>query len=187
MRSIMENGMMTISSINLKSILLVLLVVWGAFFSDPSFSASRVDRPETLYGLIDGLLVATPPLDKASVVRLTGAKLVSVEDNDAFIFYEAQNIKLKDATIDLIDYREPVAGGTATKGPFLGLYFKNSCFKREEMSSHYGSLKLKHLTPDWPTSYSRSEPWGESLFIFLADEPFCLKEIVINVKTMTKK
>jgi hypothetical protein len=194
MKAIMENGMMTITIIKIQRTLLMLLALGAAFFSTPCFAGSGGELPETLYAVIDGLLAATPPLDKASVERLTGAKLVSVQGSDrflipnnSFIFYEAHNIKLKDTAINMVDYREPVVGVTATKGPFLYLEFANSCFKREEMTAHYGPMKLKYLIPKTPITYSRSEAWGEVMFSFLADEPYCLTDMVINVKILPRK
>lgn len=170
-----------------KNLLMVLMTV-VAFSFTSSCAGNRImtDHPKSLYALIDALIVASPPLDRAMVERLTGAKLMLVSSNAATNFYETHDIKLEDTSIELIDYRDSPVGYMATSGPLLNFELTNSCFSRKDIITRYGTTEITPPSPHGigsETEFKRLEPWGYVSFGFSQRSPDCLKSVVIFIKT----
>ena len=61
-------------------------------------------------------LVRSEPLSRASVERLTGARLKRIPGTPAFLYYRADDVRLGDVTIDEMDFDTPVVKSSADPG-----------------------------------------------------------------------
>lgn len=169
----------------------VACVAIGIFMSVSAVARATMEgnQKAVLYRLIQQLIDA-PYLSRSVVERLTGAKL-SLVSRDVFDFYEARNVKLKGATIDLIDYREPSRVGRAVRGPFFATTLGGACIHKSEIFSLYRHLAITDVprghSLDEETAFSKAEPWGRVSFGFSERSPDCLKSVVFAVASPEAK
>lgn len=142
------------------------------------------DEPPSLYALVDRL-AASAPLDRSTVERVTGVKLSPLGEGPMSDgFYYARHLKLKDVTIELVDYRGRSEPGKPAKFILLRLSIADACIKRSEIERIYSPLKTfsgaEMDAPSSTVSLDRTESWGGVLFVFPFHGPDCLRDVVFN-------
>jgi hypothetical protein len=171
-----------LTSLRVRLLRICLAVVFvGITTSSWAASVTTSEQKMGLYSLIDSL-TDSATLNRSIIEQLTGTKL-SMSSSGVFNRYEAHNIMLTDASIELIDYREP-SSNVATRGALLVLTLADTCVRKDDVFAHYSPLAISS-TPsghslDEQTYFSKSGPRGRLSFGFMERSRDCLKTVIIE-------
>ncbi len=143
-----------------------------------------VDHKSTSLTSIVDTLRSAERLNRSTIEVAIGAPLAQTSENGSFTFFEGHDVTLSDATIGLVDYREPRAGGNATAGALLTLTLTRGCPARAQVEHRYGPLSVAGVprgrSLDEETQLARPEPWGRLSFGFAERTPTCLTSITFS-------
>jgi hypothetical protein len=95
---------------------------------------------QTLWALLEALVMHTGKMDARTVSELAGVELVMVEENDYMKIYESnQPLKMRDGVVvGIVIVRE---SKTAEKKPFISLSeLSGSCITAQAIERHLGEL-----------------------------------------------
>lgn len=163
----------------LSGIILVVAVV------TPDVGVADVSpRQTTLIEVIDRL-AASVPLNPALIERVTGAKLTPMPADEGVRTYESHDLKLRDATIGVISYNEPIARGGSDDVAHLSMSIWNVCISESEIRSRYSPSDFSspsHDVPGAPIYDIKIEPWGKIAFKFVVGGPDCLQSVTFRAK-----
>lgn len=142
---------------------------------------------DNLYDLIRTLADSRMP-NPAVVEEIVGTKLLLVR-NSVPDHYEAYDIKIKDVTVDLVQYWQPITNEDRNIGPWLELQLSGICIRKGDIFRRYDpSDSIVQATPsDWGQMTGKTEPWGDLFFGFSDQTPDCLKTVIIDMRHSHKK
>jgi hypothetical protein len=160
------------SHLSRKNLIVSILMLASIFFGSATFAQTPVSKTPTLdfVNKIASLNRITP----LAIETLVGKKLSpAFRSSDS---YTANDIKLEDTTIELLDYRAP---------QLLVLRLKDGCILRATVLAAFKPLKITgfpsgHSAAD-QTYFSKTERWGELAFGFPENNRECLKTVVFTM------